>query len=269
MSCTEVIRCGRCSPELDRLGWVARLDLPRLTRREGRELMARLLGREPEPALADRVFSRSEGNPLFLEALLRCGESPALICRSRCAISCSPMCSGCPRETQEVLEALGVAGQRCGHALLAAVTGLGDRRAARRPAAAVSANVLVPDGDGYAFRHALIREAILGEVLPGEKTRWHTCLAEALAADPSLVPPGRAVIEQAHHWYAAHDIRPGAGERLAGGGDGRALPRARREAHHAGQDPRTVGHAARRRAAHRRQPPGRPGISGGSRAGRG
>ena len=24
-------------------------------------------------------------------------------------------------------------------------------------------------------------------------------------ADPGLVPPGRAVIEQAHHWYAAHD----------------------------------------------------------------
>jgi len=31
-------------------------------------------------------------------------------------------------------------------------------------------------------------------------------VAEALAADPSLVPPGRAVIEQAHHWYSAHDI---------------------------------------------------------------
>jgi hypothetical protein len=32
--------------ELDRLGWVARLDLPRLTRREGRELAASLLGGE-------------------------------------------------------------------------------------------------------------------------------------------------------------------------------------------------------------------------------
>ena len=61
------------------------------------------------------------------------------------------------------------------------------------------------DGDGYGFRHALIREAILGEVLPGEKTRLHTRLAETLAADPSLVAPGRAVIEQAHHWYPAHD----------------------------------------------------------------
>ena len=66
--------------------------------------------------------------------------------------------------------------------------------------------MLVPGGDGYAFRHALIREAVLGRVLPGEKTRLHIRLAEALAADPSLVPPGRAVIEQAHHWHAAHDL---------------------------------------------------------------
>ena len=110
-----------------------------------------------------------------------------------------------PAKTQEVLQALGVAGQRCGHALLAAVTGLGDRALIAAVSPAVSANVLVPEADGYAVRHALIREAILGEVLPGETTRLHTRLAEALAADPSLVPPGRAVIEQAHHWYSAHD----------------------------------------------------------------
>ena len=41
--------------ELDRLDWVARLDLPRLTRREGRELTAGLLGPGPDSELADRV----------------------------------------------------------------------------------------------------------------------------------------------------------------------------------------------------------------------
>jgi hypothetical protein len=89
--------------------------------------------------------------------------------------------------------------EQCGHALLAAVTGLGDRELLAALRLAVSANVLVPEADGYAFRHALIREAILGQVLPGQRTRWHARLAEILAADPSLVPPGRAVIEQAHH----------------------------------------------------------------------
>src|SRR5262249_56444887 len=57
--------------ELGRLGWVMRLTLPRLTRREGRQLMAGVMGREPAPELAGRVFERSGGNPLFIEALLR------------------------------------------------------------------------------------------------------------------------------------------------------------------------------------------------------
>src|SRR5262245_17562763 len=191
--------------ELDRLGWVARLDLPRLSRREGRELAAALLGREPDPVLAEQVFVRTEGNPLFMEALLRNREplDPGLPESLRDLLLADVR--RLPAETQQVLEALAVAGQQSGHLLLAAVTGLGDDSllAALRPA--VSANVLVPDADGYAFRHALIREAILGEVLPGAKTRLHTRVAEALAADPSLIAPGRAVIEQAHHWYAARD----------------------------------------------------------------
>ena len=55
------------------------------------------------------------------------------------------------------------------------------------------------------FRHALIREAMHDELLPGERSRLHSRFAEAIDADPALVPPGRAAIEQAHHWYSAHD----------------------------------------------------------------
>jgi predicted ATPase len=152
--------------ELDRLGWVVRLDLPRLTRREGRELAAALLGREPDPELAERVFARSEGNPLFMEALLRRDDLPSPGMPESLRDLVLADVRRLPTETQQVLEALSVAGPRSGHALLAAVTGLGDGSllAALRPA--VSANLLVAEADGYAFRHALIREAILGEVLP-------------------------------------------------------------------------------------------------------
>ncbi len=191
--------------ELGRLGWVERLDLPRLTRREGRELMACLLGREPDPELAARVYARSEGNPLFLEALLGRDDMPDPGLPESLRDLVLADVRHLPTETQEALQALGVAGQRCGHALLGAVTGIDDRALVAAVNPAVSANVLLPEADGYAFRHALIREAIVGEVLPREKTRLHTRLAEALAADPSLVPPGRAVIERAYHWYCAHD----------------------------------------------------------------
>src|SRR5262249_17432487 len=113
--------------ELGRLGWVARLDLPRLTRREGRELMACLLGREPDPELVARVYARGEGNPLFLEALLRRDEmlEPGLPESLRDLVLADVR--QFPDQTQEVLQALGVAGQRGGHALLAAITGIGDR----------------------------------------------------------------------------------------------------------------------------------------------
>jgi DNA-binding CsgD family transcriptional regulator len=69
----------------------------------------------------------------------------------------------------------------------------------------VIANVLHPSGDGYAFRHELIREAVHDDLLPGEHGRLHSRFAEAIDADPALVPPGRAAIEMAHHWHAAHD----------------------------------------------------------------
>jgi AAA ATPase domain len=191
--------------ELDRLDWVPRLALSGLARRQAGELMARVLGREPDPGLAERVYALSEGNPLFLEALLRCAGGPGSDLPESLRDLVLADVRGLPAEALGVLEALSVAGQRCGHALLAAVTGPGEGRLAGALRAAVSANVLVTEVDGYVFRHALIREAILGEVLPGDRTRWHARLAEALAADPSLVPPGRAVIEQAHHWYAARD----------------------------------------------------------------
>jgi hypothetical protein len=34
----------------------------------------------------------------------------------------------------------------------------------------------------------------------------HTRFAEAIDADPSLVPPHRAPIETAHHWYSAQNV---------------------------------------------------------------
>jgi DNA-binding CsgD family transcriptional regulator len=70
----------------------------------------------------------------------------------------------------------------------------------------VAANVLLTDPDGFVFRHALIRESMQEELLPGEGGRLHCRFAEAISSDPALVPPGRAAAEQAHHWYAAHDL---------------------------------------------------------------
>ncbi len=191
--------------ELGRLGWVERIELPRLARRHADELAARILGREPEPSLADEIYRRAEGNPLFVEELLSRDGGPGTELPESLRDLLLAAVRRLPEQTQDVLRAAGAAGPGMEHALLAAVTGLEDDALARALRPAVAANVLIAGGNGYAFRHALIREAVYDDLLPGERTLLHTRLAEILRSDPGLVPPGRAVIEQAHHWYHAHD----------------------------------------------------------------
>jgi ATP/maltotriose-dependent transcriptional regulator MalT len=190
---------------LDRIAWVERLELPRLTRHDTEELVVRILGRSPSSVLTDALYHRSEGNPLFVEALLSCdGElSPELPESLRDLLLDSVR--RLPEDTQEVLRVASTGGEMTGHALLGAVSGLDDAALTRAVRPAVIANVLHPRGDGYAFRHELIREAVHDDLLPGEHGRLHSRFAEAIDARPALVPPGRAAIEMAHHWHAAHD----------------------------------------------------------------
>src|SRR5439155_1618082 len=71
----------------------------------------------------------------------------------------------------------------------------------------VAHQLLVPDGtQGYAFRHALIREAIYGDLLPGERTRLHARFAELLADPDRLASVPGTAAELALHCLASHDI---------------------------------------------------------------
>ena len=190
---------------LDRIGWVERIDVPRLTRENTNELVVRILGREPASGLADALYHRSEGNPLFVETLLCCdGELSQELPESLRDLLLDSV-RRLPEDTQEVLRVASTGGEMTGHALLRAVSGLDDATLTRALRPAVVANVLHAQGDGYAFRHELIREAVHDDLLPGEHGRLHGRFADAIDADPGLVPPGRAAVEMAHHWHSAHD----------------------------------------------------------------
>src|SRR5690606_34702449 len=155
-------------------------------------------------ARVEKVHERSEGIPLFVEALLEDsgdrgfpGSMQDLILNS---------VERLPEETQRVLRVAAAGGTRVGHALLSAVSGLSDLEleAALRPA--IAGNVLqIADNRAYVFRHSLIREAVHEELLPGEHQRLHARYAEEISKDHRLVPPGRAYVELAHHWYGARD----------------------------------------------------------------
>ena len=191
--------------ELDRIGWVTRMDLGRLTLRDSGQLVAQIIGREPGDDLLTDVYRRTEGNPLFIEALLGDGELGSGLPESLRDLLVASV-RRLPEETQEVVRVASAGGERTGDGLLAAVTGLDGAALARALRPAVAANVLLTDSDGYVFRHALIREAMHDELLPGERGQVHRRFAEAIGADPAMVMPGRAAVEQAHHWYAAHDM---------------------------------------------------------------
>ncbi|MBN6051985.1 AAA family ATPase [Nonomuraea sp. RK-328] len=190
--------------ELGRVGWVSRLELRRLTRREVVKQAASILEREPSAADIEMIYARSEGNPLFVEALLsEAGGGLALPESLRDLLLAGV--ERLPEETQELLRVASAGGQHIEHALLSAVSGLDDAELSSALRPAVAGNVLVVDGEGYSFRHALIREALHEDLLPGEHTRLHTRFAQALERDPAILPAPRGAIELAHHWHSAHD----------------------------------------------------------------
>jgi ATP/maltotriose-dependent transcriptional regulator MalT len=190
--------------ELERIDWVDRLELPRLTREQADELAAAVLGTAPDHRHAECLYARAEGNPLFTEELLTCPDSECDIPESLRDLLLLAV-GRLPEDTQEVLRVVSAASGEASHALLTHVTGRDDDALTRVIRPAVAANVLVTTEDGYAFRHALIREAVHEDLLPGEHSRLHSSFAEAINSHPEFVPPGRADIEQAHHWNAAHN----------------------------------------------------------------
>jgi DNA-binding CsgD family transcriptional regulator len=152
----------------------------------------------------DRVIERAEGNAYFAEELLATasagsqlpsGLADLLVART---IDLSPA-------GQQVLRAGAVTGRRIDDDLVRQATGLPTAEYEAAVREVVSQQLLVPDGAaGLAFRHALLREAIYNDLLPGERTRLHARLAELLSQRPDS-----SAAELAVHTLASHDI-PGA-----------------------------------------------------------
>ena len=108
---------------------------------------------------------------------------------------------------QQVLRAAAVAGRRMDESIIRQASGLAAPDYEEGIRESVANQLLIPDGDaGYAFRHALIREAIYADLLPGERTRLHARLAELLADPDRLATVPGTAAELAHHCLASHDI---------------------------------------------------------------
>ncbi|WP_329036027.1 AAA family ATPase [Streptomyces sp. NBC_01725] len=193
--------------ELDRLRTVSRIELSRFSRAEVRRQLHGILGDEPAPQLVDEIFGRSDGNAFFVEELAVAIESG---CRSGLTDSLRDLLlvrvETLPENAQRVARIVAEGGATVEFPLLLAVAQLSEDDLIDALRAAVGANILLPvDGDGYRFRHSLVREAISDDLLPGERSRLNRRLAEALEADPSLVRGDESTTRLAGYWYHAHD----------------------------------------------------------------
>ncbi|REE94963.1 helix-turn-helix transcriptional regulator [Thermomonospora umbrina] len=187
--------------ELQRLPGVSAVEVRPFGREETAGYLTTLQGGGLAPEVVDRVHARSEGNPFYAAELFAAaaeGEElpPAL------ADLLLARVERLPETARRLVRVAAVAGRRVDDRLLRQVAGLGEAEGEQALREIVSHQLLLPDGhDGYAFRHALLREAVYGDLLPGERTRLHAAFAALLGAGD-----GHSAAELAHHSLAAHDL---------------------------------------------------------------
>lgn len=191
--------------ELFRLASVERIDLAPFDRDELVTHLGALLGHPASESMVDDVLARSEGNAYFAEELaaraqddgLPAGLTDVLLLRLE---SLAP-------PAQRLARVASVAGDKVTDAVLLAVSGLAPDELDVALRDAVAHLVLVPDTESggapaYRFRHALLREAVYADLLPGERVRLHAAYVAYLSADGA----GGSASTIAHHAMAAHDL---------------------------------------------------------------
>jgi DNA-binding CsgD family transcriptional regulator/tetratricopeptide (TPR) repeat protein len=185
-----------------RLPGVERVVLPPLADTAVRRLVRTLRTESvPERDVA-WIVARAEGNAFFAEELVGASQLGERGVPDDLADLLLVRLDRLDDDARLVVRAASCSGRRVSHELLAAVVDLPPDKLDHALRGAVEHNVLVQVGaDGYSFRHALLAEAVHGDLLPGERVRLHGKYAEALLAG---TVDGTAA-ELATHARAAHD----------------------------------------------------------------
>ncbi|MEU5883543.1 AAA family ATPase [Spirillospora sp. NPDC047279] len=190
--------------ELSRLPTVSGVDLRPFGPEETADYLAAL---EPgvSAEVARRVHDRSEGNPFYAAELAAAAQTGDDLPAGLADLLLSRL-ERLSEPAQQVVRIAAVAGRRVDDERLRGVSGLDETTTGQALREIVSHRLLLPDGtDGYVFRHALLREAALSDVLPGEATRLHAAFAALVARDVAAGRRGAAA-ELAHHSLQAHDL---------------------------------------------------------------
>lgn len=199
----------RLRVELRRDGRLHEIVLGPLDAEATAALAARTLGARPDDLLAQRLFDRSQGLPLFVEELAAAlladeaiviADGVATLVRDDLPIpetlrdSILLRADGMAPADREALATAALLGDEVDATIVDELAGGSD--AWRH--AGVERGILVARGEGVvAFRHGLVREVLLDDLPPAERRTRHRRLAGILAAR------GAEPLVVAEHWLRA------------------------------------------------------------------
>ncbi|MFI5894001.1 ATP-binding protein [Actinoplanes sp. NPDC051513] len=183
---------------LERRHAVTHVRLDRLTPSQTAAMLAAATGAPAPMRAAAALHHRTGGNPFFLEELLRAlpGYDVEALVEQPLPWSLADVLrrqvDDLEPVSHRVVEAAAVLGHRIPFDLLADVTGASEDELIAVLRDLVTRGVLVESGDDeFAFRHALVREAIADQMLARQRRRLHEAALEALlrggASDPAMV----------------------------------------------------------------------------------
>ena len=168
-------------------------------------LMEVTTGVAPSSEVAERVRARAGGNPLFVAELARLAGEHGLSDESVVPDAIRDVVRGrlarLPERATAELEVAAVLGERFDLRTAMAASERDPDSCLDALDAAIVTRILVPDGDGFRFAHALVRDAVLAELSPLRLARLHHRAAEAIIATRGDGPDEAEPI--AHHRLAA------------------------------------------------------------------
>ncbi|RSM70090.1 LuxR family transcriptional regulator [Actinoplanes sp. ATCC 53533] len=183
---------------MERRHAVTHVRLDRLTPAQTAALLAAVTGAPAPLRAATALHHRTGGNPFFLEELLRAlpGYDVEALVEQPLPWSLADVLRRQVDDLEplshRIVEAATVLGHRIPFDLLADVTGTGEEELIAVLRDLVTRGVLVESGeDEFAFRHALVREAIADQMLGRQRRRLHEAALDVLVtggkSDPAMV----------------------------------------------------------------------------------
>lgn len=170
--------------EIVRLPVVERLDLPAFGPDDAVRFVQALAGPDAPDDIVAEVAGRSEGNAFYAEELFAASSDPRAGLPTALADVLMARVESLSPAAQKVVGAVSVSGrQHVLHSALRAVADMDDDELDAGLREAVHHHILVTDADdAYTFRHALLREAVYADLLPGQRVRLHAAYAERIRA---------------------------------------------------------------------------------------